>query len=172
MTFKFGGSGGGGGAGDTYTASTATAGVPVESGRSYALSSTGTLVPSSLEVESSGPYLGNPTAVAGYSAYDNQNGVYGDMITPDGVASFHLTTDVTSANGQHGVFYISLDNGATNNGPVFDSSTGDPFSDEIGYAGAKSEIHLKLIGEETDYWFYAMFTVSYTHLTLPTKRIV
>ena len=160
MSFKFGGSGGGGGAGDTYTASTATAGIPVESGRLYALSSTGTLVPSSMEIESSGEYIGNPTAVAGYSAYENQNGVYGDMITPDGVASFHFTTDVTSSNGQHGVFYISLDNGATNNGPVFDSSTGDPFSDEIGWNGARSEIHLKLIGEETDYWFYAMFIYS------------
>ena len=165
MSFKFGGSGGGGGAGDTYTASTATAAIPVENGRLYALSSTGTLVPSSMEIESSGEYIGNPTAVAGYSAYENQNGVYGDMITPDGVASFHFTTDVTSSNGQHGVFYISLDNGATNNGPVFDSSTGDPFSDEIGWNGARSEIHLKLIGEETDYWFYAMFiSVSYTHL--------
>ena len=160
MSFKFGGSGGGGGAGDTYTASTATAAIPVENGRLYALSSTGTLVPSSMEIESSGEYIGNPTAVAGYSAYENQNGVYGDMITPDGVASFHFTTDVTSSNGQHGVFYISLDNGATNNGPVFDSSTGDPFSDEIGWNGARSEIHLKLIGEETDYWFYAMFIYS------------
>ena len=77
MSFKFGGSGGGGGAGDTYTASTATAGIPVQSGRLYALSSAGTLVASSMEIESSGAYIGNPTAVAGYSAYENQNGVYG-----------------------------------------------------------------------------------------------
>jgi len=157
MTFKFGGSGGGGGAGDTYTASTATAGIPVQSGRLYALSSTGSLVPSSLEVESQGAYIG--TSVTGASTFHYQNGVYGDMITPDGKASFHLVTDNNS--GQHGIFYISLDKGLTENGPPFNASTGDPFSDEIGYAGSKSEIHLKLIGEETDYWFYAMFIYSF-----------
>ncbi len=157
MTFKFGGSGGGGGAGDTYTASTATASIPVNNGRSYALSSTGTLVPSNLEVESQGAYIG--TSVTGASTFAYQNGVYGDMITPDGKASFHLVTDNDA--GQHGIFYISLDKGLTENGPVFNASTGDPFSDEIGYAGSKSEIHLKLIGEETDYWFYAMFIYSF-----------
>ena len=158
MTFKFGGSGGGGGAGDTYTASTAEAAIPVDNGRLYALSSTGTLVPSNMEVESQGAYLG--TSVTGASAFENQGGVYGDMITPDGKASFHLVLDSTSSAGQHGIFYISLDKGLTENGPTFNANTGDPFSDEIGYAGAKSEIHLKLIGEETDYWFYAMFIYS------------
>ena len=75
MTFKFGGSGGGGGAGDTYTASTAEAAIPVDNGRLYALSSTGTLVPSNMEVESQGAYLG--TSVTGASAFENQGGVYG-----------------------------------------------------------------------------------------------
>ena len=156
MPVKLGGSGGGGG--DTYTASTAAALISVESGKSYALSSDGKLAPASMEVESSGPYGGADSAVTGASNYDNQNPVWGDMITPDGVASFHFVTDVQSP--KQGIFYISLDNGATENGSVFNESSFDPFSADIGNAGARSEIHLKLIGEETAYWFYAMFIQS------------
>ena len=153
MPVKLGGATGG--AGDTYTASTAVAGIPVESGKLYTLDNAGKLAPSTMEIESSGPYGGGDSAVTDAGSYNNQCGVYGDMITPDGKASFHLVVH-TGGSGHPGIFYISLDKGATENGPVMNSSTGAPFSDNIGYGGAKASVHLKLIGEETDYWFYVM----------------
>ena len=117
--------GGGGGAGDSYTASTAVADIPVESGSSYALSSDGKLAPSDLIVTKRRALTVPASNVYGGSGYAYAFNVYGDMVTPDGKATFHFIGD--NGSGNYGIFYISLDRGLTSNGPVMNSSTGNPF---------------------------------------------
>ena len=160
MSFKFGGSGGGGGAGDTYTASTAVAGIPVENGRTYNLSNEGKLSPSTLKLveQTSFPV---PNSVTGASGYAHAPLTYGDMITPDGKATFHLITD--NASGYYGMFYISLDGGASSNGDqtigiMNSSNPGTPFSSQLGYHGVdKCNVFVKFLYDDDTYWYYIMW---------------
>ena len=146
----------GGGAGDTYTASTAVADIPVESGRSYALSSDGKLVPSDLIVRKKQGIAVPPSNVPGASGYAYAFNVYGDMVTPDGKATFHFLSD--NGSGYYGIFYISLDGGLTSNGPVMDESTGNPFDRSIGWGGGTgARAYVRLLGEDDTYYYYTLF---------------
>ena len=147
--------GGGGGPADTFTASTAVAGISVKNGRSYALSSEGKMFPDDMLVEKQSSFP-VPNSVIGASGYEYAFPIFGDCITPDGKATFHFIAD--NGAGYYGKFYISLDGGITENGPLFTSSTGNPFDVDVGWGGAATaNMVLKLLGEETDYWFYIMY---------------
>ena len=161
------GSSGGGGAGDTYTASTAEAGIPVESGRSYALSSDGKLFPSNMLVAKQATHP-VPNSVAGASGYQYALNVFGDMVTPDGKATFHFIAD--DGAGYYNIFYISLDGGNTNNGPVMNSSTGNPFNRSIGWGGSTGgNMYLKLLGEDDTYYYYIFWCNWYESSTSATN---
>ena len=157
MSFKFGGSGGGGGAGDTYTASTAVAGIPVESGRSYNLSNEGKLSPASTTiVEKSTDVVPNSVTESGGAGMDYSCNVYGDRITPDGKATFHLITD--SAWPNRGIFYVSLDGGASNNGTAHGQSSYGPMMYQGGYGGpGYCSAYIKLLFEDDDKWYYSVW---------------
>ena len=160
MTFKFGGSGGGGGAGDTYTASTAVAGIQVENGRSYNLSNAGKLSPSNTEIVKMTSMPVPNTGVDSGSSMQYDHNIYGDRITPDGKATFHLITD--NDNYNRGVFYVSLDGGATSNGAVQGQSSYGPMMYQGGYNGAQGTAYVKLISEDsTDYFYIVWFSWKY-----------
>ena len=161
----------GGGAGDTYTASTAVADIPVESGRSYALSSDGKLVPSDLIVRKKQGIAVPPSNVPGASGYAYAFNVYGDMVTPDGKATFHFLSD--NGSGYYGIFYISLDGGLTSNGPVMDESTGNPFDRSIGWGGGTgARAYVRLLGEDETYYYYTLFFDFYEASTSSTNYSV
>ena len=161
----------GGGAGDTYTASTAVADIPVESGRSYALSSDGKLVPSDLIVRKKQGIAVPPSNVPGASGYAYAFNVYGDMVTPDGKATFHFLSD--NGSGYYGIFYISLDGGLTSNGPVMDESTGNPFDRSIGWGGGTgARAYVRLLGEDDTYYYYTLFFDFYEASTSSTNYSV
>ena len=163
--------GGGGGAGDTYTASTAVADIPVESGKSYALSSDGKLVPSDLIVTKRQALTVPASNVYGGSGYAYAFNVYGDMVTPDGKATFHFIGD--NGNGNYGIFYISLDRGLTSNGPVMDSTTGNPFDRSIGWGGSTgARMYMRLLGEDDTYYYYTLFCDFYEASTSSTNYSV
>jgi len=167
MTFKFGGSGGGGGAGDTYTASTAVAGLPIESGKSYALSSEGVLVAGDTLVSKQSS-LPVPNSVDHASGYQYALNVYGDMVTPDGKATFHFIAD--DGSGYYSIFYISLDGGETNNGLVMKAGSGNPFDRSIGWGGSTGgSMYLKCLGEDDNYYYYIFWCNWYEQSTSSTN---
>ncbi len=163
MTFKFGGSGGGGGAGDTYTASTAVAGIPVTNGRSYNLSNEGKLAPANtLIVQNGTDPVPNSVTGSGGSGMDYSCNVYGDRITPDGLATFHLITDSAGA-GYRGIFYVSLDGGNSSNGTEHGQNSYGPMMYQGGYGGpSQCTAYIKLLFEDDDRWYYSVwFTWKY-----------
>jgi len=167
MPVKLGSSGGGGGAGDTYTASTAVADLPVESGKNYALSSDGKLVAADLLVakQATQPV---PNSVNGASGYQYSLNVYGDMVTPDGKATFHFIAD--DGSGNYAMFYISLDGGQTNNGLVMKSGSGNPFDRSIGWGGSSGgSMYLRCLGEDDTYYYYIFWCNWYEATTSSTN---
>ena len=157
MPVKLGGSGGGGGAGDTYTASTAVAGLPVENGRSYNLSNEGKLAPANttLVSKATDPVPNSITQDSG-SGMDYSHSIYGDRITPDGKATFHLITD--AASPYRGIFYVSLDGGASNNGTTHGQASYGPMMYQGGYGGAAlCSAYIKLLFEDDDKWYYSVW---------------
>ena len=133
----------GGGAGDTYTASTAEAGVPVESGRSYALSSDGKLFPSNMLVAKQVTHP-VPNSVAGASGYQYALNVFGDMVTPDGKATFHFIAD------DGGRPLMIDDTGVVSNNFFLESNSSNTTYASIEIPTGFKATHVKVNGSATD----------------------